>query len=250
VACAALLAGCKDAGKRAMVADNGPARLQEAHRLAIEAEKAYNAGNKAKAVQLYRQSLAQSQELVAVWNNLGLILMEDQNYVDAVEMFKAAADLSTRDPKPYYNIALCCFRQGWPEQALQYWVKSLERSPNYLDSLRGAIMAAKLMDIADHPALDRTRRALSMETDPQWRKIEEQQMLRIEGTMTRDAAKLEMASPVAIGSPGRPHGRGAGQEGQGTAPAALPESMAVPPASPPAARPAPAPAAPEQPAPR
>jgi hypothetical protein len=160
-------------------------------------------------------------------------------------MFKAAADLSTRDPKPYYNIALAYYRQGWPEQALQYWVKSLERSPNYLESLRGAILAAKLLDIADHPALDRARRALAVETDAQWRKIEEQQMLRIEGTLTRDAAKLEMSSPVALGPTGRtrpqaPHAAQQGQpEIQAPQPAALPPGSMI--VTPPAVTPQPQP---------
>jgi tetratricopeptide (TPR) repeat protein len=205
IACVAAMAlgGCKGAGRQGMTADNAPARLQEATRLAVDAENAYKAGNKDKALDLYRQSLAQSQELASVWNNLGLILMERQNYVDAVEMFKAAADLSTRDPKPYYNAGVAYHQQGWEERALEYFIKSLERSPTYVESLRGAIWAVKRLDLADHAALDRSRRALAIETDPVWRDIAQREQLRIEGTLNRDAAKLQLSMPVAVG-PVRP----------------------------------------------
>lgn len=181
----AALPGCHSGARTAIIPVDDGARLSEARRLAGEAQREQKAGHADKAIALYQKSLEQSRDLFFVWNNLGLLLMEQENYTDAAEMFKSAGDLAPEDPRPYYNIGLIYQRAVYDEKAMEYFIKSLERDPKYLPSLRGAIISAKRLDISDEPSLTRVRTALLIETDPQWRKIGTTEQLRIEGTMSR-----------------------------------------------------------------
>jgi tetratricopeptide (TPR) repeat protein len=181
----ALLTGCKSHSGAIVIPTEENARLTEARRLAADAQREAKAGHNDKAIELYQKSLDQSRDLFFVWNNLGLLLMEQENYTDAAEMFKSAADLAPEDPRPFYNIGLIYQRAVYDEKAREYFVKSLERDPKYLPALRGAIISDKRLDISDDPSLTRVRTALLIETDPQWRKIFMTEQLRIEGTMSR-----------------------------------------------------------------
>ncbi len=180
-----ILPGCKGRGGTTIVPVDDGARLVEARKLAAEAQREHKAGHTDKAIELYQKSLDQSRDLFFVWNNLGLLLMEKENYTDAAEMFKSAADLAPEDPRPFYNIGLIYQKAVYDEKALDYFLKSLERDPKYLPSLRGAIISAKRLDISDEPSLGRVRTAMLIETDPQWRRIFTTEQLRIEGTMSR-----------------------------------------------------------------
>jgi len=197
--CAAALPGCKGRGDgTAVIHDDSALRLSEARRLAGQAQQEQKAGHTDKAITLYQKSLEQSRDLFFVWNNLGLLLMEKENYSDAAEMFKSAADLAPEDPRPFYNIGLIYQRAVYDEKALEYFLKSLDRDPKYLPALRGAIVSTKRLDYADEPGLTRVRTALLIETDPQWRKIFQTEQLRIEGTMSRAKRGIGvMPSPPA-----------------------------------------------------
>jgi tetratricopeptide (TPR) repeat protein len=177
-----LLAGCNKGGKTgAVVQNDAPARMQSALKLAAQAEDAWKAGKTDEALELYQRSLEESQDLPLVWNNVGTLLMRKDNYMDAAEAFKRAADLSPKDPVPYYNVGLMYQRRGYP--ALEWFVKSLERDPRYLPSLRAAVVSAKRQVIADDAALNRVRTALLLETDPQWRSIMMTEQIRIENDL-------------------------------------------------------------------
>ncbi len=183
--CLALLAGCKSSPTTAVIKDDTNVRTSEARKLAAQAQSEARAGHTDKAIELYQKSLEQSRDLFFVWNNLGLLLIEKQNYTDAAEMFKSAADLAPEDPRPFYNIGLIYQKAVYDEKALDYFVKSLERDSKYLPSLRGAIISGKRLDVTDEPALTRVRTALLIENDAQWRRIFETEELRLEGTMSR-----------------------------------------------------------------
>lgn len=182
---AAAAGGCRSSPKVTVVKDAGPAQRAKAMDLALEAQRAHNAGQHERALRLYQESLGFSQDLFMVWNNLGILLMEKGNLMNAAEMFKSAADLQPSDPRPYYNIGLIYQRAGYDEPALEYYVRSLERDPRYLPSLRGAVTVGKHLDISDEPAQSRVRSALLLETDPKWREIFERESLRIKGTLGR-----------------------------------------------------------------
>jgi tetratricopeptide (TPR) repeat protein len=190
------LAGCRTKSREVVINPGEVARLGEARELALRAQREQKAGHTDKAIDLYRQSLDQSRDLFFVWNNLGILLMEKQNYADAAEMFKSAADLAPTDPRPFFNIGLIYQRAVYDEQALEYFVKSLDRDPRYLPSLRGAIVSAKRLDITDEDALKRVRTALLLESDTKWRRIFETEALRIEGSISRASRGVAPIAPA------------------------------------------------------
>jgi len=173
-------AGCAARKNEVVFVDPGPARLIEAKRLAEQAERAQKAGRTDEAIELYRQSLEQSQDLFHVWNNLGMLLLQKDNYLDAAEAFHAAANLAPKDPRPMYNVGVVYQRRAHDRQALDFFVKALERDPRYLPALRGAVATGKSLMLTDEAALLRVRTAVMLESDPQWRRLMEMEQFRLE----------------------------------------------------------------------
>jgi tetratricopeptide (TPR) repeat protein len=185
---AATAAGCKShqtaASKTGVVVNNTDAAgMQSALQLAAEAETAWKAGKDDRAIELYQQSLAQSQDLAFVWLNLGTLLMKKDNFLDAAEAFKSAADLSPNDARPFYNLGVVYQKTHWEQTALEYYIKALERQQNYLPALRGAVGTGQMLVVVDEEALKRARALLMIETDPAWRRVAETEQLRIENDL-------------------------------------------------------------------
>jgi tetratricopeptide (TPR) repeat protein len=182
LAAAALAGGC--AAKKTLTL---PLRtdqdLHEAASLAQQAERALAAGRFEESVELGRQSVDRYPSLSGAWNNLGVAFMRLGRNQEAVTAFRRAADLLPTDPKPYENMGLIYLQTGWAEQALQYYELSLERDPNYLPSLRGAMVSAKHLLRSSDAILERARRGLLIETDPEWRKVFEAEQMRVAGEL-------------------------------------------------------------------
>ena len=190
---------CHKKGKTTTIVDDSAIRMDESrqiaaaaikeHKLADEARAAYNEKDwnthSEAAINLYQQALAKSKDMFLAWNNMGMLLMERQAYMDAAECFKSAADLSVDDPRPFYNVGVIYQQTLHDKEALEYFLKSLARDGRYLPSLRGAAASGKRLDLTDEAALQRVRTALLIETDPKWRSIFETESLRIEGSLTR-----------------------------------------------------------------
>ncbi|MFN0134062.1 MAG: tetratricopeptide repeat protein [Phycisphaerales bacterium] len=193
----AALTGCQHRQKGTVIirADND--RLNRAIALAQEAQDAQKAGKNDRAIDLYRKSLEQSQELFGVWNNLGMLLMKKGENMEAAEMFKAAADLAPSDPRPYYNIGLIYQGRQYPVKALEFYEKALARDPRYLPALRGAIRVGQIRVLTDEPALERIRTGLLIETDPTWIRLFQTELFRIEAAQdsTPSIGRLEPATP-------------------------------------------------------
>jgi tetratricopeptide (TPR) repeat protein len=210
VACAAMLVsglsagGCKNRQRRDANLRLPQQHLGEAVEVAERAQRAMERGKTDEAIALYRQALELSPELASAWHNMGLLLMQKKNYIDAVEAFKAAADQAPTDPRPYYMIGLSYHEQGWDERALMYFTRALERSPNYLPALRGSIRAGKRMDLADRASLERAKRALGVDPDETWRKIEHREALRIEGVLKQEASRIDLQGPVGVSGANAP----------------------------------------------
>ena len=62
--------------------------------------------------------------------------------------------------------------------------EALQRDPDDLSSLRGAIKSAHLLDIADESTADRIKSALIMERDPAWKEYIERQRARVDGRLS------------------------------------------------------------------
>lgn len=142
-----------------------------------------------RAVDEYRAALAISGDMPEAWNNLGIQLMHLQDYLGASEAFNFAIQQSPTDPRPCENMGIVYDRTGWSEESLKYFDMALDRSPNYLPALRGAIKAAHLLGQADQTRLDQVRRALMIETDPEMREFFEREQLRISGRLAQDTQR-------------------------------------------------------------
>lgn len=170
-------------------------RRAEAERLYVLAEEARRDGKPEEAAQYYRASIAQSGDLAVVWNNLGVLYLENENYKDAVSAFTVASRQQPEDPRPLANIALAYREAGWAEDAYDYYNRALEVSPTYLPAIRGAIEAADALGRGTERDLERVREGLLTETDPEWRAFMERQRFRIENRIrlaeraARDAVK-------------------------------------------------------------
>jgi tetratricopeptide (TPR) repeat protein len=143
-------------------------RLSRANALAERAEEALADENYEEAVELYRESVGTSGT-VANWNNLGLLLMEADNYAGAVSAFRRAAELEPTDPRPVTNIGIAFYRAGWASDAIEHFDRALGLDPNYVPALRGYIAAADAISRATEQDLDRIRTALLHDADPEWR---------------------------------------------------------------------------------
>ncbi len=171
-------AGCESTPKRDAAqeaADQMVLNSQEGLRLAKEAQRQAERGDKDGAIQTYQRAVSTWRGMPAAWNNLGVLLMEKQDYAGAVGAFKVAAELSPTDPRPLENIAVSYVKSGWATDALRYYGMALERDPNRIESLRGAVRTAEMVRIRDDATLDRIRRALLIESDASYREYFERQ---------------------------------------------------------------------------
>lgn len=167
-----------------------PAVLAEALRLCGIAERAQDAGRFEKAADFYKQALTLRKDLGGAWNNFGIALQAQKNYLDGAAAFRRAADLLPSDPRPLENLALVYLTLERDEEALRYYTESLERDPNWLPSLRGVASAVKRLRKSDEVIKDQLRRGMMMETDPAWREVMERQRLRVEQDL-REKGKSE-----------------------------------------------------------
>lgn len=159
---------------------------QTARKAAAAAQK----GNVSQATKLRQQAIAQyrdalriSSDIPEAWNNLGVLLMEEQDYLAAADAFSFAMDQSPKDPRPCENLGLVYSKTGWSDDALKYYDLALERDPNRLPALRGAIKSAHLLGLGDAKDLARVKRALMLENDDTWRAFFQREKLRIQGRL-------------------------------------------------------------------
>ncbi len=154
--------------------------LDQAMTYAQQAAAAQAKGDFAAAAALNQQALRIRDDLGGVWNDLGVCLIEMEQYMPAREALLRAADLLPTDPRPLENLGLMFTRAGFPQEALTQYVRALERDPNWLPALRGATWAQKELLRSDHAGLERAKLGKFIETDPKWKAIFQSEAMRIE----------------------------------------------------------------------
>lgn len=190
----AALAACSDNSKTATKRD--PAELdtqyqiKQAQNLAVQASKAKDPE---KAIELYQKSVQAYAQLPAVWNNLGVLLMEASRRQEADQAFATASELATADPRPLFNRGLLRFDAKRPDEARTFFTQSLARDPNYLPALRGAIESDITLRRIDEETLELLNRAMFLEQDERWRDRMELQRARVESAL-EDAADAAAAA--------------------------------------------------------
>lgn len=162
--------------------DNEAVKIAQAQRLALQAQRAEDP---VKAIALYQQALTVYRDLAPVWNNLGVLLMEQQQYLDAAEAFTTASEVQPTDPRPLYNLGLTWERAGYLKDSLRYYSQALERDPRFQPALLGAIRAERLLGEASEETLRRIRMALGQEQNEDWRLWLELQRPQVEAEVYR-----------------------------------------------------------------
>ena len=159
-------------------------RLAEAIRLTAMGERAQSEGDDDAAMALYKEATTLSSDAPsAAWNNLGMLYMEQKDYLQAKRYLSTASQLAPLDPQPMYNLGLAYHNAGWDRQALDSFLLALDREPNYIPAIRGAATAAMRLRLTDEDALDRLKHALLVERDPTWRGVFERERLAMQSRL-------------------------------------------------------------------
>ena len=159
-------------------------RLAQAIRLTAQGERAQVAGDNEAAMTFYKEATTMSSDAPsAAWNNLGMLYMEQEDYLKAKRYLSIAVQLAPLDPQPMYNLALAYHNAGWDRQALDSFLLALDREPNYIPAIRGAATATMRLRLTQEDALDRLKHALLVERDPTWRGVFERERLAMKSRL-------------------------------------------------------------------
>lgn len=187
-----LLCGCANRQGTAPQMQAGDVRRSEALALVGRAQRAEASGRTDEAIELYQQAVETWSSLAGAWNELGLLLMGQGNYLEAADAMRIAAELAPNDPKPLENLGLVYHKAGYDQKALKYYEQALERNPNRIEALRGIVRVANRLHMADENILEHVNHALLLEGDPTWRQVFERERVRIRGQLrSRDEIRLD-----------------------------------------------------------
>ncbi len=196
------LAGCASEGqKSALMPERARPDVRAAYERAMAAQKTEDPQ---RAITLYQEAVSLYPEFSVALNNLGVLLMDAERYLEASEAFARAAELDPKDPRPMYNLALTWDRAGYADEALRFYARTLQRDPNYLPALRGAVRAQRIRGEADERTLEWIRRALLQETNDQWRIYLTTQRSAAEEAVYREGEGLSSRSAPSSGGGGAP----------------------------------------------
>lgn len=173
------LAACQGS-PRASRPEPGERDLGKATQLVKEGDSLRRRKKHADAADRYKEALVAYEEFPSAWNNLGVCLTELNDYFAAQQAFIRAAELDPYDPRPYENVGLLYQNRLQDELASDYFLKSLDRAPNHLPSIRGAVKSASRLGRSDERTRDIIKRGLLLENDPEWLRIMQTQRIRVE----------------------------------------------------------------------
>jgi tetratricopeptide (TPR) repeat protein len=159
------------------LAEDEARRLNNAREIAVDAQRTKDPS---KAAEKYKDAVREYREFPSAWTNLGVLMMNDEQYLQAAEAFGTAAELDASDPRPLYNLGLLYDRRGYLREARGYYERALERDDNFLPALRGVIRADALLNEGSTQTLRWLERALMLEQDRKWQEWMRLQKARIE----------------------------------------------------------------------
>ncbi len=82
-----------------------------------------------KAEQLYLQLAKADPRNPKLYNRLGVLFLERENFTDARDAFKAALAIDDTRASRYYNYAMACYRLGQFREAQDAMIQALKRDP-------------------------------------------------------------------------------------------------------------------------
>lgn len=199
-----MLCGCASKGINFSPPDTA-ADIAAAIKLKDQGDELYKEGEHLKAIEKYKAAIHKNSSYGEAWNNLGLALVRDNNRYDAQQAYVRAGELMPLDPTPMDNIGVLYMEANLPEDALKYFEMALERRPQYLPSLRGAVRAAQLIDRSEEADLAHIKMGLRLETDPNWRTMFQRQLARVQADLDDQARNSPGFSTPKRRPPGETH---------------------------------------------
>lgn len=189
IAMVALGAACASSDSKSPYANEDLPRLERERRekALSEADKAFRSDDPDEAERRYMAAIRQYPDFGQAWNNLGVLLMAQERFLEAGEAFDRAADLEPTDPRPPYNRGLLWFERGYLRESMPLFLEALKRDPNYLPALRSAIRTAVRLRETSEETLAQIQSALMIEQDQQWRDYFERQRLLIKANLANEA---------------------------------------------------------------
>lgn len=189
---AIMLTGCSDANSSKNITIALPQSIVDYQTVDLVkgyslAAQAFRTKDPVKAMLKYQQAVSTYRELPAAWNNLGVLLMDENRYIQAQEAFHQASILAPGDPRPLYNLGLLYDRRGYIREARGYYAKALRRNKSYLPSLRAAVRADSILHEGSEETLEWLERALMLEHNDKWRDWMRLQRVRIENDLEPQA---------------------------------------------------------------
>ncbi|NQX95990.1 MAG: tetratricopeptide repeat protein [Erythrobacter sp.] len=139
-----------------------------------------------EALEAYRRALELDDKLYAAWNNMGQLLMQQENYADAVSAFQIASSIEPSDPRPLYNIGLAYQTVGWASDAYDNYENALQRDPYYIPAMRGIARSAEMLGKGDRKLLETIKQAQLREREEKWRNYFRDQYRRVEILLETD----------------------------------------------------------------
>ena len=104
---------------------------------ALYAQKSYE-----KAEHMYLQLAKKDPRNPKLYNRLGVLFLELQNYIDARDAFKAALAIDDSRASRHYNYSMACYHLGQYREAQDAMIQALKRDPKnpkyleYADQIR------------------------------------------------------------------------------------------------------------------
>jgi tetratricopeptide (TPR) repeat protein len=175
--------GCQNSGT-----SRGPARLpvsasgdiNRARALTAQADGAFRDRNFDKADTLYRESLEIFPSQTGAWNNLGNVLMAQQNYVDAQAAFNRAIELEPGRPEPYTSLGRLWLEADYADDSIKHFNEALAIDPRWLPAIRGTSAAMHKLSRATPEYADLLKTAWLIESDEAWLRFFDRERSRVE----------------------------------------------------------------------
>ena len=106
--------------------------MSQVESLILEAEKAHQAGDLARAQILYLKCINETQARPENWNNLGVIFRDQQNFLAALACFREAVALNPANPILQMNLGDMLSRIGKPDEAIPVFKEVVKLDQRFL----------------------------------------------------------------------------------------------------------------------
>lgn len=100
----------------------------------LEATILLKKGDRDGAKRIFEELMDKGVSSKEIFNNLGIIYYEEENFEKAVEIFEKGLKFSREFPEILYNMGLALYKKGEVERAFESWERVLEIDPEFVEA--------------------------------------------------------------------------------------------------------------------